>query len=159
MMLFRLGCLMAAAFLIGACAGDESTSGGTGSTSTTAEILTGDSVSVPDCPDQAGYSPTVLILSPDEVHAGIEEFKSNHPGAIAYGGVFSRTSLDELLCITPTNGVGYYLLQDPSEHGKPGKIYIVLAGVNMPVSPGDSVSRSSSWYMPNNWCPPTCVKN
>jgi len=164
-MLFRLGCLMAGAFLIGACSSDESSSDGTITHETAEGIpseLTGDTIPgspTAECPDQPSYTPDKLIATPEEVAAGMAEFRANHPTDTITGGVFSRAALEELLCAANTSGIGFYMVQDPADSdGKPGKIYVVLAGGNVPDPPGaDPVERTSAWYKPNNWCPPTCV--
>lgn len=104
-------------------------------------------------------------ISEDQAKSFSIEYKRTltDPDSIT-GGLITRAAFDSLLCDSAVNGIAYFLARDTTGTIGPGGngVFLFLTGVNVTVEGSTGAVESVKTldlplYIPQHWCPPTCL--
>ena len=82
------------------------------------------------CPEIPTYGSSTSI-SNTEAQRCIDNYIANVPKDAVTGGVITGSSFKQAFCPDGTNGISYYLAQDPERNIANGDVFIVFTGVDV----------------------------
>lgn len=112
------------------------------------------------CPEIATYASGVQISNTDAARC-IDAYKASVDKDVVTGGIIAGQAIKQAFCAPGSNGLSYYLAQDPENTIANGGVFIVINGVNV-VTDGSGTITSvtqtgNKLFSPNSWCPTNCV--
>jgi hypothetical protein len=121
-----------------------------------------DGSGVDKCVSTPGYE-VASTLSNEELRSLTDQYKSSLPtGKETWGGIVTRTAIDEIFCPDSVNALVFYLAKDSTCRFGPadtGTFVIFTGGFAESDGTGNYrvIDKGIKNYYPRQWCPPSCL--
>jgi hypothetical protein len=117
-----------------------------------------------DCFATSGYEEP-LKINKDEAIRYTDEYKGSLVSPdTTLGCIITRSAFDEMMCLENCNAISIMFAKDASGSTGPGGngTFVIFAGAQVEVDPETRAIREvrnigSDYYLPHNWCPPSCL--